>query len=192
MVAITPRTRTVVLLQGEDEERLNALRETAAELRARAERAKRDRAKPATLLGSADPATEAEEAAKAAEQEADDFATEAEERGVKVVMRSVGRKKWADLTKAHPVREDNDGDKVAGYNIETAPEDIVPACLASPALADAEREEFLDSLTFAQFDRLAWEAHALNRSPGADPTQRLLSASSHTSSATLNSPSAPE
>lgn len=181
---LTPRTRTVYLLQGEDEERLNDLRETAAKLRAKANKIRKD-TRP-------DEWTEADSVATAAEEAADQFAEEAQPRAVKVIMRSIGRKKWKALLKDHPPREGDESDKVARYNIDTAPEHTVPACLASPALPDAEREAFLDDLSDAQFDYLARVAHDLNRRVGADPTQRLLSASSQTSDETSSSPSAPE
>lgn len=193
-VHLTPHTRTEILLQGEDEERLSDLRATAAELRAKAEGLRRKAAstRADALLADSDEWAEAEAAAKAAEEAAEAFASEANERGVKVVMRHIGRKKWREIIAKHPPREGDAGDKVARYNVDTAPDDIVPACLASPALNDADREAFLDSLSDGQFDRLAWLAHEVNRSFGADPTPRLLSVSSQTSDATSSSPSAQE
>jgi hypothetical protein len=192
--SVTPRTRSIVLLQGEDEEELDTLRDRAAELRQKADSLKpKQGQRPAAvgLLTEGDDSSAAEAAAVAAEKAADDFAAAAALRGVKVIMRSLGRKKWRDILKNHPPREGDAQDRVARYNVDTAPEDIVPACLASPALADAEREEFLDSLTDGQFQQIAWLAHIVNQGVGADPTQRLLSTSSQTSDETSSSPSAP-
>lgn len=204
--AITPRTRTIVLLQGDDDERLEELRAVAKRLRekagtleARAERLRPRRGQPGEvqLLGDDDPWAEAKEAAEAAaaeaeaaEQAADSFAEEAKGRAVTVVMRSIGFKKWKSLAAKHPPREDNEHDAIARYNIDTAPDDLVPPCLASPSMDDDEKRSFLEALSFGNFDKLAWAAHALNTGRGADPTLRLLSASGQISDETSSSPSA--
>jgi hypothetical protein len=194
-INLTARTRSIVLLQGGDEEELDALRDRAIELRSKADGLKPkpgQRPQGTVLLTDSDQWTKAEDAAKAAEKAADDFAAAAELRGVKVVIRSLGRKTWRDIVKNHPPREGDNGDRVARYNVETAPDDIVPACLASPALAGDDQAAFLDSLTDGQFQQLAWLAHTINQGVGADPTQRLLSVSSQTSDETSTSLSAPE
>ena len=75
-VTITRRTTTVILLQGDDAEELQRLRDHAAALRRRAEVLRKSNAKP-VLVSDDDPVLEAEDAADAAEQEADAFAAEA-------------------------------------------------------------------------------------------------------------------
>lgn len=151
------RSETVTFLRGEDEAELRRLREEAARL---------------------EPDTPAR---KKAEKAANDFAAEAEKRGERITMRSVGRKTWRRLLNEHPARDDSEADKSLGANADTFGEAIVPVCLASPTFStDEEREAFLDSLSEAQFGRLEVVAFALNMSVGADPTQRLGSAAART------------
>lgn len=144
------RSETVTFLRGDDEAELRRLREEAAR-------------------------TEADTPArKKAEKAANDFAVTAEERGERIVMRSVGRKTWRRLLNEHPPRDGNEGDENIGANADTFGEAIVPVCLASPTFpTDEERDAFLDSLSPAQFGRLEVVAFQLNMSVGADPKARL-------------------
>lgn len=150
MNKVEPRIFRHVILQGEDEQRLREMRGAVSRL------------KPG-------PAHDA--AAKAA----DDFAAEAEPRGVTVTLRSLGRKKWADLVKEHPPRDDEPSDVRQGVNLETFPEALVPACIAGPTFGEGELEEFLDSISPADFETLALGAWHIHKSLGADPKDRLLS-----------------
>lgn len=168
---LNPNTETIFLLQGEDDEHLR-------NLRARAEAAKPKRGIPQTMDESDD--------ADALKREADEFADEAKERGVKVVLRALGRRAWKDLVAKHPPRDKNETDKALGANVDALQEELVALCIASPAGSPAEMEAFLDSLSEGQFGHLAVTAYQLNMGRGADPTRRLLSSGSHTSSATSN------
>lgn len=158
---LNPRTRTIILLQGEDQDRLDELDAEVDRLEAAAKRATASRA-PATL-DEADPLPDAR-----AELEA--FAAEAQERGEKVVVRAVGRKVWRELVGKHGPRDGNDNDKAVGVNEDTFPDALVPACIASPVFtSEVKRDEFLDGLSSAQFDQIYYTAFALNRTTGADP-----------------------
>jgi hypothetical protein len=152
-------------LHGPDEERLRTLRKHAE----RAEETLND--KP-PRSASAKVASAAHRAAAAA---ADDFAAEAESRGISIILRTLGRKKYAELTKDHPPRDGDAKDANAGVNIDTFYEALVRSCWASPALSDDELGELLDSLTPAQFELIALAAFSLHRNLGADPKERLLS-----------------
>lgn len=153
------RSETVTFLLGEDEAELRRLRQEATRLRAAANNSAAD----------AD-----EKAAEKAEKAANKYADEAEERGVKVVMRSVGRKTWRRLLAENKPREDNELDEQMGANVETFGEAAVAACLASPTFTnDEERDAFLDQLSEAQFGKLEVVAFGLNASVGADPKARF-------------------
>lgn len=177
---ITPRRWEYIVLQGDDEATLRTLRNQADALDPGPAPAPAQPSRTA-LLGEDD--TEATEYADRkrrhdeAVEIADAFAIEAEQRGVTVVLQALGsRKRWADLKARHPGRSGDDADKAAGgVNTSTMPEDLVSACLVEPALADADREAFLDSLTEAQFELLALAAWQLHTELGADPKARLRS-----------------
>ena len=170
-VTYTPRTETVVILQGNDDERLRQLRAFATDLRAKADRL-RPRGDPkaaAAPMGEAGGWSEANANATEAEQVADDFAATAAENGITVVLCSVGRSKWRELVAAHPAREGNEDDK-----LDTLADDLVPACMGSPVFgSDDERAAFLDSLSEAEFGRLAQVAWLLNTRTSADPNLRV-------------------
>lgn len=173
MTLLEPRTWSHVFLHGPDEARLRELRSTAERLKPKGKRGDAG----AGLLSDDDPWAAYDAACRAA----DDFAEEAEPRGVKIVLRSLGsRKAYRRLKDAHPARDGDEDDGKAGFNVETFPEELVSKCLASPALGDAEREAFLDSLTDAQFELCSIAAFQLHENLGADPKGRLLSGSAPT------------
>lgn len=159
---LNPRTETVIILQGEDDETLRRLK---AEVERTAP--KKGQASPVRTLDEPD----AHEAAKRAH---DEFAEEAKERGVKVILRALGRKSWRDLSAKHPARDGNEDDKASGMNLETLQEELVLLCMASPTGTLEERSAFLDSLNEGQYGHLAITAYYLNMGRTADPTQRLL------------------
>ena len=179
----TPRTETVVILQGDDDEQLRQYRAYAESLRFDADRL-RPRSEPkaaAQPMGDASRWEKADAEATEAEQVANDFAVEASRRGVTVVLRSVGRKAWRDLFDKHPPRDGNEGDEAVGVNLDTLPDDLVPACMGSPVFeSDGEQEAFLDSLSAAEFGRLGQVAWLLNTRTSADPKAVLGSKPSPT------------
>lgn len=159
MNKIEPRLWKHTILQGDDEEKLR-------ELRAAVQRAKPSANTPPRTLGEPDPH-------EAAVQAANDFADEAEGRGVTVTLRAVGRKKWRELVEAHPPRDGDKEDGKAGVNLDAFAEALVPACIAGPTFSEGEMADFLDALTPAQFDLLALAAWNLHKNLGADPKERI-------------------
>lgn len=158
---ITPRTRSILLLQGEDQDRLDELEAEVARLAPK-------KGQPQTPLTSGE-VSEHDAAIEAVES----FCAEASERGVSVVLRAVGRKTWREFVAKHSPRPDHEADKAVGVNEETFPDALVPASIASPTFtSDTERDAFLDALSSAQFDQLYYTAFALNRTTGSDPKAR--------------------
>lgn len=154
--SVTPRTAEVVIYQGDDLARIAELRRAVEVAGANIGPAR---------IGDTSPSP-----AQAAAQEYDDFVTEAAERAVLVTLRQLPRKEWRELRAKHPPRKDNEDDAAAGFNIETLGDDLVPAAIVSPEFPSrADRDEFLDSLADADFERLMLTAHALNTQPVADP-----------------------
>lgn len=168
---IAPRTDKVVIFQGDDEARINELREAA-------ERAKPD--PKAQRLLHEDP----EAAYRAACEEHDEYKREAETRAVVLVVQALRRKQWRSLVAEHPPRENNAGDTQLGINLLSFPDALVPASLADPAFdTPADREDFLEQLSDAQFDELFWSAFRLNRGGALDPKDFLASAPSSSKTA---------
>lgn len=170
MTMLEPRTWKHTILQGSDEETLRELRAAAERIKPKGKRGDVS----GDLLGE-DPWGDYDSTC----QRADDFATEAEGRGVTITLRAVGRKKWRELVTANPPRDGNDEDQAAGFNVEEFPEALVPACLFSLGAGEPSEgaiTDLLDALTPAQFDLLAVAAFNLHSTLGANPKDRLLSA----------------
>lgn len=213
MSIIKPRTARVVIYQGDDIETLSALDdrvETAATDLAAAEHkvktARREAEKsigvaPPRLLGEIPETVDdhpdvvnaaatlhtAQEKHDAAAVERDQFAAQAEVRGVVVVLIARPRLRWRELMRAHQARPDNDDDKVFGVNMDTLPDELLPESVdVAMSTIDGNATEFLNSLNdYDYYNRLFLAAWSINRgSTPADPTQRLLSVSSQTSAAT--------
>jgi uncharacterized iron-regulated protein len=159
---LKPRIATVVLYQGDDQERINDL----------AERAKRAKALDAVQVRDLSETTEWATLA----QEHDALVEAAKKRAVKVVMRALGRKQWRSLVAEHPPREGHEGDKLVGVNEETFQEPLVQVSIASPLFkTPADRDDFLDAISDYQFELLYLNAFALNRALGVDPKADLHS-----------------
>lgn len=197
MTALKPRTARVVIYQGDDLARLEALDDAVARAEDALKRAEKD--KRMRTLAELPPTAAAEEALVQARAERDEFAAEAEPRGVVVVMHARPRKEWRALMREHGPRDNEDADKMLGVNMDTLPDALLPpsicrdtscpTCSAEGAdrtTVEGDLEQFLDSLSdYDYYDRLFLQAFALNRgSAGADPTLRLGSAPSRTTDAT--------
>lgn len=190
MSTLTPRTDEVTLFQGEDfaeEARLSAKVEQAVQ--------SSSKASPRRIGGEAD---EVPEAVAEAAREYDEFVAEAKERGVTLRLTAVGRKKWREITAAHPPRKGEpieyreDGevvrvehrshpiDSVWGFNYEALGDDLVPAAIlgrvegdALAPFSDGEKQDFVDSLNDADFSRVYSAAVRLNTAQGPDPKAPL-------------------
>lgn len=190
MTAIKPRTARVVIYQGDDIAHLAELDEAVKRAEVAVRRAERSIA--VRTLASPDPATEARDAHEAAVVARNDFAADAETRGVAVVMHAQPRKSWRDLMEQHPARSEDEHpeDHVIGpCNIESLPDVLLPMSIdREQSTIEGDTVEFLESLSdYDYYDRLFLTAFTLNRgSAAADPTQRLASGTSQTSAATSN------
>ena len=184
MTEMKPRTTAVVIYQGDDLAMLEELDEQVSKAQRDLKSAEAD--KTPRLMHERDTTADLREALDSAQSDRDEFAAEAAKRGVRVILCSIGRK-WRGLVKAHPPRTDDegetiDGDKLIGVNMETFAEALVPMSILSGV--EGDKQEFIDSLTDFDFERLFLAAFHLNRSGSrADPTQRLVSASRQTNDA---------
>lgn len=198
MATIKPRTARVVIYQGDDLARLSELDDAVTRAEDSIKRAERDQR--TRLMHEVDPAEAARAAHAAAKEERDQFAADAEPRGVVVVMHALQRKEWRALMGAHGPRDGDNRDAVLNVNMDTLPDVLLPKVICRDELCpvcrdmgqastiEGDTEDFLDSLSdYDYYDRLFLQAFAVNRgSAPADPTLRLGSAPSQTSSETSN------
>lgn len=164
MTTLEPRIWKHTILQGDDDDRLRDLRAAAAALEPKGERGESD----AELMSDDDPWA----AYDAACAEADAFAAEAAGRGVTVILRAIGHKRWKDLVKQFPPGED-EADKAVGVEVEPFTEALILAAFSSPLLDDTQA--FLDDLTPADYDTISGGAWALHKRLGADPKALMRS-----------------
>lgn len=196
MSGIKPRTARVVIYQGDDLARLTEFDEAAKRaelsLRAAEKAAKNAEGRTRLLSESSDEAEAviaASEAHDRAKAERDEFAGEAEDRGVVIVMHAQPRKTWRGLMNEHGPRPGAKEDEALGVNMDTLPDALLPLSIdREQSTIEGDLGEFLESLSdYDYYDRLFLQAFALNRgSAMADPTQRLASGPSQTSTATSN------
>jgi hypothetical protein len=193
MSIIKPRTARVVIYQGDDLARLSELDAAASKAEAALKQAERATRAPqrARLMHEEDDreaaviaAAEEFDTAKAAR---DEFAAEAESRGVLIVLRSLPRKEWRRLRNGHPPREGNAEDEGFDCNVDTLPDEALPPSIdRDESTIDGDLEEFLESLSAHDYyQRLFFTMLALNvGGAAADPKARLGSLVSLTSAAT--------
>lgn len=187
MTAIKPRTARVVIYQGDDLARLSEL--DAAVTKAEVALRQAEMSTAPRTLSSSDPSAEAAAVHDSAKSERDEFAAEAELRGVAVVMHAVPRKRWRALMGEHGPRDGAKDDEAFSVNMETLPDVLLPESIdRDQSTIEGDTVDFLESLSdYDYYDRLFLQAFALNRgSAMADPTQRLGSVPSPISSATSN------
>lgn len=192
MTALKPRERRVVIYQGDDIGTLADLDLEIDRAKADVERIKKESVATTRTMGEADENFEATARLVEAERVRDEFAEQAERRGVVVMLEALPRSRWRDLMKEHPPRDraEHPGDYQFGpCNMDTFPDALLPQSIdRERSTIEGELADFLESLSsFDYYERLFLTAFALNRgSAMADPTQRLLSTSSQTSAATSN------
>lgn len=187
---IKPRSERETIYQGDDLDRLVELDgavEAAGDALRRAQRAAKAAEGGLRLQHEDSPETDviaAQEALDLAQMKRDEFAAEAEERGVVVVLRPINGREWKRLKLAHPPRRDGAGEYVAddatfGVNMDEFPYEALPVSI-DPEVSTIEGAvtEFLEELDIYNFDRLTLAMMRVNRSgSSADPTRRLASAS---------------
>lgn len=111
-------------------------------------------------------------------QQHDDLVREAEAQALHVRIRALGRREWRDLVAAHPPRESNKDDALAGVNEDTFKDALVAASVIEP---EGITSEDLDRLADIDYDRLYLTAFALNRGAAPDPKASLVSRLTKTS-----------
>lgn len=168
---ISRRSERIIFYQGDDEAAIAAADRDIEDLRARLRQAREDKKDAVPrLMTERDPVADLTGELDAAIVRHDDLVAQAKRNAVVVTVVALGRKQWRALTDVHPPREGNEGDQRLGFNEETLGEELVPLSIGSPTFGgDAEREEFLDSLSSAQYERLYLAAYACNRGVSAAP-----------------------
>lgn len=148
---ITPRFEEVPIFKPEDHERLLDLEEAV-------EAAKKAEGKATATLGDA-PSVEAAEAAYSA------FYAEAKERADTIIkVRNVGNRRWREIRRKYPPRENDAMDSLMGFNTEDAFDEIVAACMIAPSFdSDTARDAFIDSIPYGQWGALAMAATRVNQ-----------------------------
>ena len=159
------RTSTIMLLTGDYADRLNALYAEAMRL----ERSEDTETLLNGEVSAYERVREQYEALKA----------EAEEQGVKVVLRSLGRRAWRDLKVKHPPRlkgaegvddERAAADRAAGVNVDTVEDDLVYASLIEPEFSSrAAFDEWADDLAEGDFKTIVLRAWSLVNVAAVDP-----------------------
>lgn len=178
----TARGAQVILYDGSDYELLTEARQAldAAEADlARAEAAKAQPASNARGGGSdeEDRVVEARAHLADCERAWDEALDVASERATGVRLVALGRKRWRSLLAEHKPRKDDKDDDAVGYNRDTFADAVVPACLAEPAFdVPADRDEWLDSLSEGEFEKLFLAALGLNVGAPVDPKDLARSA----------------
>lgn len=88
---------------------------------------------------------------------------EMNDKSVRFTLRALGRRPYRKLRDKHPPREDNDADRIAGFNQDTFHEALLRASVVDPDLDDAQWRRFLDEMiTQGQYETLYLTAMSLN------------------------------
>lgn len=179
--ALSRRTASVILYQGDDFERLAELRQEADIATALAEQAARDAAPRA---GDDEPDSETAEVARRKQAVYDAFVDEAAERAVEVRLRAMRGKLFRKLVAEHPPRDDHDMDESYRLNTDTFPLQLLLECIEEPQMSAGAREEFIEDLSDGDYERLWITAYWLNRGTGGDPKATRYSVASPSSDVT--------
>lgn len=156
------RTSSLLLLDGDYADRLNALYAEARRIEGET---------PANRRASDSSAY------KAAREAYEALRVEAEEAGTRVSLRAIGRKEWRALKEKHPPRSGEDvpketaeSDRMAGVNVETIEDDLVHAALVEPEFTSrAAFDEWVDGLAEADFQTILVRAWSLVNVAQIDP-----------------------
>lgn len=105
---------------------------------------------------------------------------------IKVLLRALPRRQWADLVAKYPGKTDDVLFDLAIYN------EAVPACWVEPELDDETRDKLLDELTQGQWDQLVNAVAVLNRGDQRVPFSALASRTLRNSGETSSSPAPSE
>jgi hypothetical protein len=106
--------------------------------------------------------------ADALAQEYDAKLAEAEAASVEIVLREISNMEWEELAEAHPPREDDARDAVAGFNRQAFQRALVEASIGDKAID-------LDAMSRAHFMKLANAATELHGADDSLPKESLVS-----------------
>lgn len=81
---------------------------------------------------------------------------------VELTLRALPRREFHRFLADHQPRDDDAGDRGAGFNRETFHEHLVPACLVDPDLGDEQWTALADTFTAAQWNQLVTVVNQLN------------------------------
>lgn len=90
-------------------------------------------------------------------------------------VRALPRPEWVALCKEHPPRDDHEGDRAMGGNLETLMPVAIRRCVVEPEMDDADWEHFESVLSSGDYDRLLNAVWDVNRSGVDVPKLRLAS-----------------
>lgn len=81
---------------------------------------------------------------------------------ITVTIRALPRKKFRTMVVEHPPREDNEGDRVLGFNPDTFFDALMRVCAVEPVLDEALWADLEDKLSDGQWQTLTNAAWAVN------------------------------
>lgn len=106
----------------------------------------------------------AERQEKVREQMADEMLT--------LTVRALPQHRWREIVAKHPPREDHDGDRALGVNLQPFAAEVMPLCIVDPELDDEDWERLNDVISSGDFDRIFDAVWSVNRS-GVDLPKSL-------------------
>jgi hypothetical protein len=77
-------------------------------------------------------------------------------------LRAVSKRVWSELTSAHPPRQDDRRDLLAGYNRDELGPQLIRICVVEPALTPQQWEQLEEVLSPAEYAKLDRGAAELN------------------------------
>jgi hypothetical protein len=123
--------------------------------------------------------------AKALAEEIRGLQAEMEKSTLELTLRAMDRAPWKELRAEHPPRPESPMDWRLGFNEETFYDALIAKSVVNPVFSADQMTALLDSLTSGQFDKLANDAWALNRSDVSAPfsatASRIAASSAGTS-----------
>lgn len=166
-----PRTAEVVIYTGDYLDRIRHIERKHDAAMEAYERAVKAEEKEIRRVGSTPESAALRAEADRLAEDHDRLVEEAEDAAIRVRVTTVRRRKYRELADAHPPREGEKGDAALGVNALTFREALVPEALVEVTedgqtkawkdyTAD-EREDFLDTLAEADFERVFGMAYAL-------------------------------
>ena len=89
-----------------------------------------------------------------------------------LTVRALPRHRWQEIAANHPPREDHDGDRALGVNLQPFAAEVMPLCIVDPELDDEDWARLNDVLSSGDYDRIFDAVWTVNRS-GVDLPKSL-------------------